>query len=74
MRHTEFWDCIDSAFPEGLGRSLAEDLVLPDFGNLTAVQALEAHVEPQAVWSAICREMDLPPKFEYLHRISVKDR
>lgn len=30
MKHTEFWQCVDRAFPGGLGHGLVKDLVIPE--------------------------------------------
>ncbi|NLW14142.1 MAG: DUF3046 domain-containing protein [Trueperella sp.] len=68
MRHTEFWDIVDRAFPGGHGRALARDLVIPELGLRTAEEALEAHHEPQKVWHELRLAMDLPESFEFLHR------
>lgn len=73
MKHTEFWAVLDRAFPDGRGRSLAQDLVLVDLGNVTAQEALAAGVSPLKIWKAIVLAMDLPESFVYLHRIDPKD-
>ncbi|QJC21589.1 DUF3046 domain-containing protein [Arcanobacterium buesumense] len=73
MKHTEFWQCVDRAFPNGLGRSLVSDLVIPELGSKTAEQALADCQAPQAVWSALRRTMDLPERYEYLHKINPRD-
>lgn len=72
MRHTEFWDVVDRAFPGGHGRALAHDLVIPELGSRTAEEALEAHIEPQKVWHALRLAMDLPESYEFLHRKNPK--
>ncbi|MDO5025550.1 MAG: DUF3046 domain-containing protein [Trueperella sp.] len=74
MTHTEFWDIVDQAFPNGLGRSLAQDLVLPELGSRTAVVALAQNEDPQLVWHALRVAMDLPDGYEFLHRITGKER
>ncbi|SPT75895.1 DUF3046 domain-containing protein [Arcanobacterium haemolyticum] len=73
MKHTEFWQCVDRAFPGGLGHGLVKDLVIPELGSRTAEQALEDREDPQRVWSALRRSMDLPERFEYLHKINPRD-
>lgn len=73
MRHTEFWDVLDRAFPNGRGRALAKDLALPELNSRTAEEALDQGEKPQTVWRAIRISMDLPERFEYLHKISPKD-
>ncbi|MDP9806987.1 hypothetical protein J2S70_001569 [Trueperella bonasi] len=68
MRHTEFWDVVDRAFPSGHGRALVRDLVIPELGSRTAEEALAAHVDPQTVWHELRLAMDLPESYEFLHR------
>lgn len=74
MTHTEFWDVVDRAFPHGLGRSLVQDLVLPELSSRTAAQALAQNEDPQAVWHALRVAMDLSESYEFLHRVTAKDR
>ena len=73
MRVSEFWDCMDTAFGPR-GRSLAADLALVDLRSRTAVEALDAGLEPQRIWEAICTEMELPEHYRHLHRIDARDR
>lgn len=73
MKHTEFWSSLERAFPDGLGEALAKDLALPELGSRTALEALADNVAPQTVWSAICANMDLPDRYEFLHKIDPKD-
>ncbi|WP_216381475.1 DUF3046 domain-containing protein [Arcanobacterium phocae] len=73
MKYTEFWQCVERAFPEGLGRGLVMDLVLPELGSVTAEQALKDRVDPQVVWTVLRRAMDLPERYDYLHKINPRD-
>ncbi|MDP9800275.1 hypothetical protein J2S49_000351 [Arcanobacterium wilhelmae] len=68
MRYAEFWALFDRVFPDGRGSSLAEDLSLVEFGNLTPRQAAEAGYDLQRVWEGVCDAMDLPPSYYFLHR------
>ncbi|MDY5584934.1 MAG: DUF3046 domain-containing protein [Arcanobacterium sp.] len=68
MKHTEFWAALDYAFPEGRGRALSADLVLPGLESQTAQEALDNGVPPLRVWHEIISEMQLPQDFIYLHR------
>lgn len=68
MRHTEFWQVVERAFPDGRGRALAHDLVLVELGSKTAEEALAEGVEPQQVWHELRVAMDLPDSYEFLHR------
>ncbi len=72
MKHTEFWDVVGRVFPAEQAQSLVQDLVLVEF-NATAQEALNAGVPPLLVWKAIIRLMDLPEKYEYLHRVNPAD-
>ncbi|MCI7305653.1 MULTISPECIES: DUF3046 domain-containing protein [Trueperella] len=69
MKHSEFWEAVDRAFPDGRGLALAQDLVLPELGSRSAVEAI-ADMDPQEVWHALRVAMDLPDSCEYLHRKS----
>lgn len=62
MKHTEFWDRMDSALGEGYARFWAEQQVIADLGSRTVVQALDAGEPPKAVWRAVWRVLDLPPR------------
>lgn len=73
MKHSEFADVVARTFPGAQGDALLQDLVLPELDSQTALQALAAGLEPQIVWNAIVKEMDLPPRYEYLHRIDPRD-
>ena len=73
MRVSEFWECMDTAFGSR-GRSLAADLVLVELRSRTAVEALEAGIEPRQIWDAMCTEMELPDRYRHLHRIDAQDR
>lgn len=73
MKHSEFWLVVDRAMPNGRGRAIVKDLVLPDLDSQTGEEALSSGVEPQSVWHSIREAMDLPERFEYLHKISSKD-
>lgn len=68
MKHTEFWQVVNRAFPDGRGEALTQDLALVELSSMTPVEALSAGVNPQVVWNQIVKEMDLPKDFEYLHR------
>ncbi|KTF04792.1 MULTISPECIES: DUF3046 domain-containing protein [Trueperella] len=69
MRHSEFWEVVERAFPNGRGLALAHDLVIPELGSRPAAEAI-ADTDPQEVWHALRVAMDLPESYEYLHRKS----
>lgn len=58
---SEFWQAIATEYGESFGRTLTNDLVLPEFRNLTAKQAIAGGVDPRQVWLALCKETDVPP-------------
>lgn len=74
MRESEFWSSVDWAFPRGRGRSLMQDLVLSELGDATPLRALEEGMDPQRVWEAVCRSMDLPDSYFFLHRVKPEER
>lgn len=59
MRAREFRQAVDAEFGER-GRVLVADLVLGELGGLTAEQALDAGVDVERVWLALCRAADVP--------------
>lgn len=40
--------------------SIVSDLTLREFGDRTAIEAIDAGVPPRDVWMALCIEMDVP--------------
>lgn len=60
MRLSDFWRLMDDEFGERYSRTLARDLVVDQLGDRTAAEALEAGVDPKAVWEAVCRAQDVP--------------
>jgi hypothetical protein len=59
MRLSQFWIAITDEFGE-YGRVLTHDLALPEFGGLTAEQAIAAGHPPRAVWLALVKAADVP--------------
>ncbi len=62
MRVSDFWRLMDDEFGAGYSRVLARDLVLGAVGGRSALAALQAGVEPRAVWLAVCELQDVPPE------------
>ena len=60
MRLSTFWDLMSHEFGTGYARVLAGDLVLTEVGDRTPAEALEAGVDPKAVWFAVCRAQEIP--------------
>jgi len=67
MRNREFWLLVDEVFGRVHGRALAQDLVLTELGNRTAVRALDDGTEPRTVWHALCEAMDVPEPLRWGH-------
>lgn len=74
MRESEFWRAVEWTFPDGRGRSLTQDLVLSELEDQSPQQALDSGMNPQRVWEAMCRSMDLPEAYYFIHRIKPEDR
>lgn len=73
MRESEFWAAAERVFPHGRAASLMADLVLSSLGGRSPVEALAAGEKPGRVWEAVCEAMDLPERYQYLHRIRPED-
>ncbi len=61
MRLSEFWQAVSDEFGASYGRLLTHDLVLREFGDLTAVEAISAGANPRDIWLALCAATDVPP-------------
>ena len=61
MRLSEFWYAVGAEFGDAYGRVLADDLVISELGDRTAVAALKAGIPARTVWLALCRASDVPP-------------
>ena len=59
MKVSEFWRAMDYEFGPALSQHLAKDLVLSELGQRTAQEALEAGLEVQSIWRAVCSSQDL---------------
>ncbi len=60
MRLTEFYDLLHGEFGTARGDMMLADHVLPELQGRTGAQAIEAGVDPRAVWRALCTEFDVP--------------
>lgn len=60
MRVSEFWDLMAHEFGSGYCRVLASDLVLGELNQRTAVEAINAGVDPKTVWFAVCKAQEIP--------------
>ncbi len=60
MRISTFWEFMAHEFGAGYSRVLARDLVMAEVGDRTAVEALDAGIDPKQVWFAICKAQEIP--------------
>lgn len=60
MRHTEFWDRMDTALGRAYARTFAEQFVVADLGSRTVNEALAAGYPPKEVWRAVHAVLELP--------------
>lgn len=60
MRLSEFWYAVGAEFGDAYGRVLADDLVISELGERTAVAALKSGIPARTVWLALCRASDVP--------------
>lgn len=60
MRVSEFRRAVRDEFGDGYGGALTRDLVLAEFGHVSANDAIEAGAEPRDVWLALCRAAEVP--------------
>ncbi len=67
VKHSEFWDAVEVVFGSAYGRSLAQDLVLPEL-NVTCVQALDGGVMPERVWALLCDETERSDSERWIFR------
>lgn len=67
MRQSEFWEALELAFGSVPGHSLAQDLYLLAVEG-TAMEAIEAGVDPARVWAALIEESGADPSLRWVHR------
>jgi hypothetical protein len=60
MRVSEFWNAVDAEFGAAYGRFVTRDLVLTEFGDRSAAEAVEAGDDVRQVWIALCAATDVP--------------
>ncbi|HPB72031.1 MAG TPA: DUF3046 domain-containing protein [Phycicoccus sp.] len=60
MRESRFWELMEGEFGPAYASTVARTHVLSEVAA-TSEAALAAGVSPRAVWSAICRDFDVPP-------------
>lgn len=60
MRHTEFWDRMESALGPSYARTWSQEHVIAELDSRTVVQALDSGESPKTVWQAVWRVLGLP--------------
>lgn len=60
MRHTEFWDRMESALGSSYARTWSREHVIAGLGGRTVLQALDAGESPKTVWQAVWQTLGLP--------------
>jgi hypothetical protein len=63
VTRSEFLRALVDEFGDVMSHSVSSDVIIGAVGNLSAMEALDAGVEPKVVWAALCDVMDVP-----LHR------
>jgi hypothetical protein len=62
MRHTEFWERMESALGSGYARMWAGSHVLSALDERTVEESLAAGEPPKTVWRAVWAELGLPAR------------
>ncbi|MBX3094753.1 MAG: DUF3046 domain-containing protein [Cryobacterium sp.] len=60
MRVSEFRRAVAEEFGDGYGLALTRDLVLSEFGHVSADEAIAAGADPRDVWLALCVAAEVP--------------
>ena len=60
MRHTEFWERMESALGPAYARTWSQQQVIGALDGRTPAEALDAGVSPKAVWAAVWENLGLP--------------
>ena len=61
VRLTYFRELMEGEFGAVRAASLSHDHVFAQLGGRTVEEALEAGIDPRAVWLAVCEAYDVPP-------------
>ena len=61
MRLTYFRELMETEFGVARAAAVSRDHVFSELGGRTVEDALEAGIEPRAVWKAVCNAYDVPP-------------
>jgi hypothetical protein len=60
VTRSEFLRALSDEFGEVMSYSVSRDVVIGRLGNRSAIEALDAGIEPKTVWAALCEVMDVP--------------
>lgn len=72
MKLSEFWTLMNYEFTPAYSPVLARDLVLSEFDNVTAQEALDRGEDVRSVWVAICDTQGIPVERRWGPDISPK--
>jgi hypothetical protein len=61
MRITVFRKLMAQEFGDVRADTIARDHVFSSLGGRTVDQALDAGLEPKAIWRAVCEAFEVPP-------------
>jgi hypothetical protein len=60
VRLTYFRELMEGEFGAARAAAVSRDHVFAELGDRTVEAALEAGIEPRAVWKAVCNAYDVP--------------
>lgn len=60
MQLGEFWERMTAHFGRPYVDSVAQDHVMSQLGGRTIAEAIEAGMDPKAVWRVVCEYFDVP--------------
>ena len=60
MTRSEFLRALADEFGDVMSHTVSRDVIVGSLGNRSAMEALDAGIEPKVVWAALCEAMDVP--------------
>jgi hypothetical protein len=60
VTRSEFLRALSDEFGEVMSHSVSTDVIIGALRNRSAMEALDAGIEPKVVWAALCEVMDVP--------------
>ena len=60
MTRSEFLRALHDEFGDVMSHSVSTDVIIGALGNRSAMEALDAGIEPKTVWASLCEVMDVP--------------